>query len=431
MGNRKRVWYEEAGRKLDPGLVEQLHERRKKDPYDTSDESIPVIIYFANGTQKDKVDELVQTCQKAHNNQIDHDLGIKNAACGHLTPKMIQKVKDHEAVDRIFYDRKVNAFLDIATKEIGARAVQEQLGFTGKDVGIAIIDTGIFPHEDLTKDANRIVAFKDFINDKSDPYDDNGHGTHCAGDAAGNGYLSEGKYVGPAPDASLIGVKVLDENGGGRLSTIIKGITWCLAHKEEYHIRIISLSLGAQAYESYRDDPLSVAVQEAWHQGIVVCAAAGNEGPRPNTISTPAINPFIITVGAAADQNTETRSDGEIAEFSSRGPTIDSLIKPDVYTPGQDIISLLASGSALEKQLPEQIIDKHYLQLSGTSMATPICAGVVALMLEANPQLSPNDIKSILKTTAEPLFDDHWGYLDAEKAVEMAATYNRRSLAVQ
>lgn len=431
MGDRRRVWFEEAGRKLDPGLVEQLHERRKNDPYETSDESIPVIIYFANDVAEKKVDEVVHVCQKEKNNKIGNDLGVKNAACGHLTPKMIKQVKDHDAIDRIFYDRQVKAFLDIAARQIGARDVQEQLGLTGKDIGIAVVDTGIFPHEDLIKQSNRIVAFKDFIHDESEPYDDNGHGTHCAGDAAGDGFLSEGKYAGPASEASLIGVKVLDQDGSGRLSTMIKGITWCINHKDEYNIRIISLSLGASAYESYREDPLSQAVQKAWHHGMVVCAAAGNDGPNTQTINTPAINPFIITVGAASDQNTEKRSDDEIAEYSSRGPTIDSFIKPDIYAPGTDIISLLAEESTLEKQLPEQVIDGNYLQLSGTSMATPICAGVIAQMLEANPSLSPNDVKSILKTTAPPLLDDHWGYIDAKSAVDMAREYNLNKQAVQ
>src|SRR5699024_4743781 len=116
-------------------------------------------------------------------------------------------------------------------------------------------------------------------------------------------------------------------------------------------------------------------------------------------------------------------SDDTIAEYSSRGPTIDSLIKPDSYSPGTDIISLLAPDSTLEKQLQEQLVEAHYVQMSGTSMATPICAGVVALMLESNPNLSPNDVKSILKTTAEPTLDDHWGYMEAQDAVDMAKSY--------
>lgn len=424
MSNRRRVWYEASGRKLDRGLIEQLQQRRKRDPNETSDESMPVIVYFAENMEKEKVYDVQNICHREANNKIDQRIGMRDHVCGYLTPKMIRKIKDHEAIERIYYDRLVTAYLDIATEQIRALQVKEQLGVTGKDIGIAVIDTGIYPHDDFTKEENRMVAFKDFINDNEEAYDDNGHGTHCAGDAAGDGHMADGKYVAPAPKASLIGVKALDQDGSGRLSTIIQGITWCMEHQDDYNIRIISLSLGSPAYETYRDDPLSQAVQEAWHQGIVVCAAAGNDGPAPMTISTPAINPFIITVGSTTILNPESRADDKIAEYSSRGPTVDSLIKPDIYAPGTDIISPLAPGSLLETQLPEQIMDEHYIQLSGTSMATPICAGVVALMLEANPRLSPNDVKSILKTTAPQKLDDHWGYIDASKAVEMAKDYN-------
>ena len=423
MNERKRVWFEEAGRRLDPALIEQLRIKRKKDPNETGNDGIPVIVYFSRNCDKAKKNDLLTTCQKDKNNSLREATGFRNTGYGKLTPQMIRQIKGHDAVDRIFYDRKVTTLLDIASRQIGAINVREQYHFTGKGITIAVIDTGVFPHADLIKPTNRIIAFKDFINEQEGPYDDNGHGTHCAGDAAGNGLRSEGLYTGPAPEASIIGLKVLDQDGGGNLSTIMEGIAWCIKHKEEYNIRIISLSLGAQSYESYRDDPLSIAAQEAWHNGITVCAAAGNSGPDPKTISTPALNPFIITVGSTADQNTVERSDDKIAEYSSRGPTIDSLIKPDIYSPGTDIISLLSPGSALEKQIPEQIIDEDYIQLSGTSMATPICAGVIALMLEANPELSPNDVKSILQTTSEPALGDLWGYIKAQEAVDMAQSY--------
>lgn len=430
MNNRKKKWFETCGRKLDPGLVEQLHNKAKVKLEETGDEGIPVIVYLNRQSELDSKHDFVQTCHAEANNIIDNELGLDDTLSGQLTPKMIKKMKDHGAVDRIFYDRKVTALLDVATLGIGAKHVQEELGLTGKGVTVAVIDTGIFPHEDLTTPDNRIVAFKDFVQDQTEAYDDNGHGTHCAGDVAGNGHQSNGEYIGPAPETSLIGVKVLDQDGSGRLSTIMKGIAWCINHKKEYDIRVISLSLGAEAFESYRDDPLAQAAEKAWHHGIVVCAAAGNDGPSRQTISTPAIDPFIITVGSADDQNTPTRSDDSIADYSSRGPTIDSLVKPDIYSPGTNIISLLAPDSTLAEQMPGKIVGEHYLELSGTSMATPICAGVVALMLEANPDLSPNDVKSILQTTAPATLDDLWGYIDAKSAVAMAKEYAGHQLAV-
>ncbi|MGJ9457658.1 S8 family serine peptidase [Oceanobacillus sp. CF4.6] len=423
MSNRKKVWFENNDRKLDPGLVEQLWNARKVDMNVISSNEIPIIVYLKKNCDKDKKDDLLKTCNLDSHNKLERELHSINGVKGHLTPDKIKEIKDHEAVDRIFYDRIVTSFLDVACEHIGAVNVHKNLDLTGNGITIAVIDTGIHPHEDLITPSNRIIAFQDFINGQNEPYDDNGHGTHCAGDAAGNGNLSNGRYVGPAPEASIIGIKVLDEQGSGRLSTIIEGLEWCMDHKEAHNIRIISLSLGAPAYESFRDDPLSRAAQKAWHQGIVVCAAAGNSGPAAATISTPAIDPFIITVGSTDDQNTLERTDDHIADYSSRGPTIDSLIKPDIYAPGTNIISLLAPGSAIESQIPELIIDENYIQLSGTSMATPICAGIIALMLEANPNLSPNDIKSILKATSHPTLDDLWGYLEAESAVEMAKNY--------
>lgn len=250
MSNRKRVWFEDAGRLLDPGLVEQLSLKRKEDPYETSNDTFPVIVYLPNNITKDKKDDLLKICHGDAHNVLENELGIVNAVYGNLTPEMIRHIKDHEAVDRIFYDRKVSAFLDVASTEIGAVNVQKQQGLTGKGVTIAVIDTGVYPHADLTKPENRIIAFKDFVNDQEKPYDDNGHGTHCSGDAAGNAYQSDGQYIGPAPEASVVGVKVLDQQGSGRLSTIIQGIEWCMNNKEEFNIRIISLSLGAPAFES-------------------------------------------------------------------------------------------------------------------------------------------------------------------------------------
>ena len=420
MSNRKNVWFEDAGRKLDPGLVEQLRINRRHDPDDTSNTEIPVIVYFKKDCRQASKDDLIQTCNIDTHNKLDKELRTINGIRGHLTPGMIKQIKDHEAVDRVYHDRVVTAFLDIASEHTGATAIHEDHNLTGSGMTIAVIDTGIHPHQDL---AERITGFYDLVNGQSEPYDDNGHGTHCAGDAAGNGELSDGQYAGPAPEASIVGVKALDEEGGGRLSNIIEGIEWCVDHRAEYDINIISLSLGSAASESFRDDPLALAAREAWHQGIVVCAAAGNDGPQPSTIGTPAIDPFIITVGATTDQDTVDRNDDVIAEYSSRGPTVDSLEKPDVYAPGTNIIAPLAPDSALESQLSEQVIDENYVQLSGTSMATPICAGIIALILEANGDLSPNDIKAILKVTSEPTLDDVWGYIHGIDALERAQNY--------
>ncbi|TVT28956.1 S8 family peptidase [Salinicoccus cyprini] len=431
MNRRQRIWFEESGSRLDPGLIEQLRISRRSTVQTASSNEIPVIIKYRSRCGEDEKDDLLKQCNIDSHNHLEQEIRIINSTKGRLTPEKIKEIKDHQAIERIYYDRPVSAYLDITDSQIGSGKVREEHNLSGKGVTIAVLDTGVHPHADLTTPDNRIIAFHDVINGQTEPYDDNGHGTHCAGDAAGNGALSDGQFKGPAPESAIVGVKVLDGTGNGNLSHIIAGIEWCMNNKDAYDIRILSLSLGSKALESYRNDPLSLAAQEAWHAGMIVCAAAGNDGPAPSTIGTPAINPFIITVGAADDRDTVERADDTIADFSSRGPTIDQLIKPDIYAPGKNIISLLAPGSAAETQFADQVIEENYIQMSGTSMATPVCAGVIALMLEANPSLSPNDVKSILQMTGEPVFGNQWGYINAESAVEMALRYaeNRRQSA--
>lgn len=302
-------------------------------------------------------------------------------------------------IRRIYFDREIKALLDVATPTLHGDETRES-EYTGKDVTIGVIDTGVHPHPDLE---GRITAFKDFINDRQEPYDDNGHGTHCAGDAAGNGQASDGKYKAPAPEANIVGVKALDKRGSGSLSTVIAGIDWCIQNQLKYNIRILSLSLGSPALESAEDDLVVKAVEQAWDCGMTVCVAAGNSGPLPGTIGSPGISPKVITVGAVNDQNTIDRSDDVIADFSSRGPTIDNLTKPDLVAPGVNIISLNAPNAYMNKLNLGTKVDEPYVSLTGTSMATPICAGVVAQLLEKEPDLTPDQVKQRLIEACETI----------------------------
>lgn len=180
------------------------------------------------------------------------------------------------------------------------------------------------------------MAFRDFVNNRQSPYDDHGHGTFVAGVAAGNGYSSGGKYRGIAPEANIIGVKVMDKDGSGNSSDIVAGMQWVVDHQQEYNVRIMSLSLGAKPSNS-RFDPLAAAVEAVWKKGIVVVAAAGNSGPKQNTIATPGISPMILTVGAVDDKRTPDYKDDVIADFSSRGPVNGRQVKPDLVAPGVNI----------------------------------------------------------------------------------------------
>lgn len=355
---------------------------------------IPVIVQIAPMRGEEVRSEiktlLTRDCRETQ------DLDIIDSFSTKLSIESIQSLTAHSAVAKVYLDREVRALLDKAVPAVKADQVWAQ-GYTGKNVTIAVLDTGISPHPDFLLPHKRIKAFVDIINNRnSQPYDDNGHGTHCAGGALGNGYSSTGKYKGPAYEADVVAVKVLDKNGSGKASQIIKGLEWCLNNKSRYKIKIVSLSLGYKATESYRDDPVCQSVEKLWKAGIVICAAAGNDGPDAKTINSPGIHPAIITVGASDDKNTPDTTDDTVAEFSSRGPTPDGLTKPDFLAPGKNITSTKAKGSYLDKTVESETDNEWYLTLSGTSMATPICAGIIAQMLEAKPALVPEEIKKAL-----------------------------------
>ncbi|MEH7385225.1 S8 family peptidase [Bacillus sp. JJ1521] len=334
-------------------------------------------------------------------------------------------------VKRVYLNSEVKALLNVATPAGRAdHVVRNETELTGEGVTIAVIDTGIYPHQDLE---GRIIDFQDIVRGHVEPYDDNGHGTHCAGDAAGNGEASGGKYKAPAPNANVVGVKVLDKLGSGSLDNVMKGVEWCILNNQDStnpRIDIISMSLGvtAQRLSNEDADPMVQVVEKAWDSGIVVCVAAGNEGDDPTTIASPGISNKVITVGALDDKNTlDDRKDDTIAEFSSRGPTIYNVPKPDIVAPGVNIISLRSPNSYLDKFQKASRVDGNYITLSGTSMATPFCAGVVALMIEnkknLNKPYTPDDIKKDLLKGA-----DTWkgidyntygaGYINAENSIK-------------
>jgi len=376
---------------------------------------LPLVIEF----EDDCFDLGVKDLQNTKCHSLHQFPSVSCCSAKMSVESMEQFLNSCSHIKKVYYDRKVQALLDTATPAINSDQLQES-GLTGKDVTIAVLDTGIYPHEDLE---GRIIGFRDFINNRTDAYDDNGHGTHCAGDAAGNGASSGGMYKGPAPEANLVGVKVLDKMGSGSLSTVISGVEWCIQNQSQFNIKVLSLSLGSDAQQSAKDDPVVKAVERAWDNGMVVCVAAGNSGPGSSTIASPGISPKVITVGAADDKNSVDRSNDTVADFSSRGPTIDGLTKPDLVTPGVNIISLRSPGSFLDKTNASARVDIDYFSLSGTSMATPICAGVVAQMLQDNPNQSPDDVKRHLLNACEDLGQDEYaqgyGLLNAVRLMEM------------
>ncbi|MBA1333630.1 MAG: Serine protease AprX [Firmicutes bacterium] len=378
---------------------------------------IPVIVQLEN-TRDNRVS--ARAVAESAGCRLKKELPLINSFATEVNASSLETLVRDSNVRKIWYDGEVKALLDVATPSVQCVPLWEN-SVTGKGVTVAVLDTGIYNHPDLE---GRIIGFADFINNEKESYDDNGHGTHVAGDIASNGSKSDARYKGPAPEANLVGVKVLNQQGSGTLSVLVEGIQWCIDNKQAYDIRIINLSLGSEAKEPYADDPICQAVEKAWRSDIIVCVAAGNSGPAPRTINTPGIHPSVITVGALDDMNTAYLRDDNVANFSSRGPTADNLNKPDVLAPGVNIISLRSPGSTLDKQKKGNRINKWYISLSGTSMATPICAGVIAQMLQADSSLTPDMVKARLIETAKPYPDidkniQGFGIIDARNAARL------------
>jgi serine protease AprX len=345
------------------------------------------------------------------------------------------------AVRGISVDRPIVGTVDPTASTIGARWVNDTLGFDGTGVGVAIIDSGVAKsHDDLG--GNRVVHFTDFVDLQPQARDGYGHGTHVAGIIAGSGYDSGGARRGIAPGAHLVVLKTLNDQGEGFISNAIAAIDYAIELRAAYNIRVINLSVAAGVYESYRTDPLTLAAGRAVDAGIVVVTAAGNQGrnakgrSQRGGITAPGNAPWVLTIGASNHNGTVERSDDTVAPFSSIGPSaIDLVAKPDLVAPGVGIESLADSGSTLFAARPEGRLwgsvatnVEPYLSLSGTSMAAPVVAGTVALMLEANPRLNPAAVKAILQRSAEPSavyspLAQGAGFLNARAAVELAQAF--------
>ena len=377
-------------------------------------------------------------------------LPLINAEVIDLPNAALSHVAAHPLVARIALDRPVAGAMERTGATVGSAAVRQELGYDGAGVGVAIIDSGVTSwHDDLTDStgAQRVLHFVDFVGGAVAPYDDNGHGTHVAGIVAGNGLDSASARSGIAPGAHLVVLKTLDATGRGYISDVIAALDYIVANKDAFNIRIVNLSVAAGVYESYTTDPLTLAARRAVEAGIVVVTVAGNRGREIDGvdayggITAPGNAPWVITVGASSHMGTSDRADDAMAAFSSRGPApLDHAAKPDIIAPGVGIESLsdptsalyltrapyLLSGTVLAPQLP-------YLSLSGTSMAAPVVSGAVALMLQANPALTPNQVKAILEYTAQvyPGYDpltEGAGFLDARGAVEFARAWANPAL---
>ena len=277
----------------------------------------------------------------------------------------------------------------------------EKSFYTGKGIGVCILDTGIYEHIDFT---GRIWAFYDFLAFKRWPYDDNGHGTHVAGLVAGDGTASMGKYRGAAPGCGIIALKVLDRYGNGSQDDVLRALRWIRENRQQYRIRVVNISVGTTCNSKRNHARLLESVEQLWDEGVVVVTAAGNQGPRPGSITAPGSSKKVITVGSS--DLLEGRS-----AISGRGPTAECVCKPDIVAPGNKIMSCVPGKPY------------SYGVKSGTSMSTPLVTGAIACALEKNPALTNTDIKTMLMNSAEdmglPQNLQGWGKFNRRKFLKM------------
>jgi serine protease AprX len=354
---------------------------------EADDKDVAVIVQYAappSASDKDKVAKAGGT--------VATGLSSIDGLLVKVKAKAARSLASDPNVKFMSLDRAVTAN-DIYTNEATGATAAQALGWTGANIGIAVIDSGTSSTADFGK---RLAYSQSFVTEPAD--ERYGHGSHVAGIATGAG----GTYKGVAMNAKIISLRVLNDQGTGTDSSVIAAIDRAIALKSQYKIRVINLSLGRAVQESYTLDPLCQAVERAWKAGIVVVVAAGNFGRYEATagyatIGSPGIDPFVITVGGMKSMQTLGRGDDKIASYSSKGPTlIDHIIKPDLVAPGNIVVSVSAKGtSVLDAAIPQNKVGADYLILSGTSMAAPVVSGAAALLLEKTPSLTPNQVKAV------------------------------------
>tara|TARA_B100002052_G_scaffold42555_1_gene34835 strand:- start:5782 stop:7779 length:1998 start_codon:yes stop_codon:yes gene_type:complete len=436
-------WWMDTSMDLDGDFVhDAIWIAAQNNQHDYLDENgrISVIVDFDHAPTEDD--------EKMLSSEVDFELEFRywliDSIAGTVELNRIHELVDLPGVVFVELDGILGIQMEDVVPAHGVDLVWQDTGYTGEGVTMAIIDTGIDGNhtalddldDDNTTNDPKIVAFYDAINNPGAtngteifPYDDNGHGTHCAGITAGTG-APDYRHIGVAPRANLVGVKVLDGGGSGSFAAVMAGMEWTVEKRHEFNIRAASMSLGALTgaieWTSSEEESVNRMANEMMRAGVTLFIAAGNSGGTA-TIGTPGSAEDVITVGSL-DKNTA------IAVYSSQGPTEEGRVKPNVAFVGSSV------------NAPDANTGDGYVALSGTSMATPGAAGVAVLMYQANPDLSPFDIRNIMQETAtyrechymlanEPCAEDAipknrqnnvygHGHVNAQPAVEEAANYN-------
>ena len=420
-----------------------------------SSEKVQVIVQYAPGTQVNcggllgLVDCLLNDIL-ALGGAILSDIPIVNGVVAVLDGNGLVSLSNKSNVVYISSDRPLSPTLNNAALAVNAPTAWKS-GYNGSGIGVALIDSGVNSHPDFDLGVlplSRVKYNQSFIPGTSSTADQYGHGTHIAGLIAGDGFSSTGPiytktFIGIAPLANIVNLRVLDANGSATDSEVIAALAQAISLKSRYNIRVINLSLGRAVYESYKLDPLCQAVEQAWKSGIVVVVAAGNNGRFQTTdgyatITSPGNDPFVLTVGAMKTMGTPQRNDDLIASYSSKGPTlIDHIVKPDIVAPGNLLISTETPGTTLYKTETTNLVpyssyelggpsspSTTYFTLSGTSMAAGIVSGLVADLLQAHPNLTPDQVKARLMETASKTFPSSSSVYDPTTGITYTDQYD-------
>ena len=348
---------------------------------DSQDKTFTCLLYVNNLQKAKNFFEL-------NNIKIIRQYKFLNLIATCLSTSQIYNFANQNFVDYIAQNSCV-----LAQNYVSRNIIQvDNLKADGSSVCVAIVDTGISNHFDFVIGKNRVIKFVDLVNQKQNPYDDNGHGTFVAGVLAGSGLMSFGKYKGFAPSCNIVSIKALDKKGEANAIKILDAFEWIYLNHKSYNIKVVCMSFGSEPI-GY-NDPIMKGAEKLWNSGIVVVAAAGNSGPKYQTIKSPGISPKIITVGGFDDNRVGEDFDEkyfEIAEFSSRGPAF-AKIKPDMVAPSVDIVSCGLNNT--------------YTKLSGTSVSAPMIAGICADIIQKKPGASPDLIKRFLMSNCKAIVNN-------------------------
>jgi serine protease AprX len=411
----------------------------------------PVLVQLAAQDPGQRVSVIVQKVANAHGIEervaelgglVGRDLRIINAFAAEMRAQDAVQLSKAAGVRWVSLDAEMESnycsqcidtsnLANAYISAIGANKIWNISPYIqGKGIGVAVIDSGINPNGDLytVMGVNRQVANVRFNSDYNQSTSDGyGHGTHVASIIGGDGSESSGKYIGVAPMANIINVKVSNDDGSARMADIVAGLQWVYENKATYNIRVVNLSLNSSMAESYNTSPLDAAVEILWFNGVVVVVSAGNKGS--SAIYPPANDPFVITVGALNDKGTATLTDDSLASFSAYGNSEDGAVKPDLVAPGTNIIARLVNQNmGLAAAHPANKVGTQYFRMSGTSMAAPMVSGAVAMLLQDEPGLTSDQVKYRLMSTANSSWPGYIaskmgaGYLDIYAAVNATST---------